>query len=159
MVAVDRAETTSAAAAPVHRPAMAPCRAREPAGIEASARRAAARAAATGAYSASSAPAPIAASYRCAGHTPAKRSGNPSGPIRYTRTPRRAPAPVPMPTAAGAAGGRRAVQARITAVYPAITARKAISPVQARATWRLLGGASATRSTAALTKIRTSTIT
>ena len=80
MVAVDSTEITSAAAAPVHRPAMAPCRTREPVRGVPPARRVTATPAATGAPTASSAPRTIAASYSRAGHQPAKRSGKPSGP-------------------------------------------------------------------------------
>ncbi len=68
-----------------------------------------------------------------------------------------APTAVPIATVPGTAGDRLAVQARITAAYPAITARKAISPAQAGAhALRLFGGASAARSTAALTTTRLS---
>src|SRR6516225_1227754 len=157
MVAVDRAATTSAAAVPVHRPAIAACRAREPARLEPPARRAAASPATTGEQTANTAPTVIATSYRCAGHQPLKRSGHPSGPSMYTPSPTAAPMPVPIAVLAGTAGDRRAVEARITVACPAITTRKMISPVQAGTRGaRLLGGASATRSTAALTRTKTS---
>ncbi len=72
--------------------------------------------------------------------------------------PMAAPAPMPMATEPGDPGDRRAVLTRITVAYPAITIRKTASPSQATAApCALLGGASATRSTAALTSTRAST--
>ena len=62
MVVVDKMATTSAAAAPVHSPAMAPCLTREPAAVDRPARRADASPVATGAHSASSTPRVTAAS-------------------------------------------------------------------------------------------------
>ena len=54
MVVVDKVATTSAAAAPVHSPAMAPCLTREPAAADRPARPADVSPVATGADSASS---------------------------------------------------------------------------------------------------------
>src|SRR5579863_1046175 len=113
MVAVDRTATTSAAAVPVHRPAMAPCPILETAGRERSTLRAAASATSTGAHNPSSTPRAMAASYSDAGHGPVKRSGNPIGPNTYARTPRAAPVATPIATVPGAAGDLRAVQTRM----------------------------------------------